>query len=103
MIACSQCGAAPERRADEERGLVMYACPACLHHGGAFRCERRAVAGWGLVNDPDLSRHQCVQASPPRFFQRAAAWGARCGCGFESVGFATIEGARSGWERGLRD
>jgi len=103
VTACTQCGGAPELRKDEGRGLVMYACPGCLHHGGATYNERAAAAGWGLVNDPDLPLHKCAKATAPRFFQRSGAWGARCGCGLESVGFATIDGARAGWARELRE
>ena len=102
-VACSQCGQAPEHRVDPEKGLHMLICQGCLYHGGAHKSERYAFAAWGLVNDDDLSRHRCAQASPPRFFQRSRAWGCRCGCGLEVSGIATIEGARASWESAVRE
>lgn len=102
MIACSQCGTAPERRLDPATGMRLFACPSCRHRGEATTSEGGAAGSWSLVNDPDLSRHKCKGAPPPRFFVRGGAWGARCGCGLEVEGFGSIPGARAGWERALR-
>jgi len=103
MIACSQCGTAPERRLDPQTDRRMYSCPGCRHHGEATLDEKLAVASWRQINDPDLPPHDCKSARPPRFFMRAGAWGARCpGCGVEVAGFGSIGGARAGWARSMR-
>lgn len=103
VLACSQCGGAPERRLGPESGRRMYACPGCRHHGDATLSEEGARGSWQLINDPDLPPHNCKDGRPPRFFMRAGAWGARCtGCGFESAGFGSIGGAIAGWVRSMR-
>lgn len=101
-LACSQCGALPERRLDPNSDMRVYACPGCKHRGELTTSEARALASWNLINDPDLPRHGCKPSPAPRFRQRAGLWGAYCSCGFDDAGYHSLEGARAGWARALR-
>lgn len=100
---CIHCKMPPERREQAATGLIMWICPTCQNRGEATRCETRAQASWGLVNDEDMPRHNCKGAGIPRLFMSGGKWGSRCAaCDFVDHGYGSLEGARAGWCRSMR-
>lgn len=102
-VSCIHCNVQPERRLQEATGRIMWICTLCSNRGEAVTCERRALASWGLVNDPDMPLHSCKGEGVPRFFASCGQWGSRCPCcDFVDHGYGSVEGARAGWARAVR-
>lgn len=94
------CGAEPQFRHDENRGLFLYACPVCKYYSEPSPVDSQARARWNQATGDFLPCLGCGNRPRLRRSKVREMWVYVCtGCVWKGNPVHTVEAAFTSWHR----